>query len=132
VKETVMTRLSPKAEFKFLILDALDSLGISRGVLKSEVQFHKTRRWRFDHAIPDLRVAFEYEGRGQGHLSWTEYSKDCEKYTWANLLGWKVTRITAGMIQDGRAGGLIRNAINFALNPSLAEPYKRPPILPKK
>ena len=126
LEDSTVTKLSPKMEFHFLIHEALDSLGLSRDILLAEVKFHKTRQWRFDYAIPTLGIAFEYEGRGQGHLSWSEYSKDCEKYTWANNLDWKITRITPGMIQDGRAGRLIRDSINFAINPSLANPYKRP------
>ena len=117
--------MNPKTEFELLILEHLDTLTLTRRLLKTELMFHKTRQWRFDFAIPGFKLALEYEGRGLGHLSWSEYAKDCEKYTWAALLGWRVVRITANMIQDGRAGPLVRHAINFAINPTLAEPYKR-------
>jgi hypothetical protein len=121
-----MKALTPKDEFFLLILQHLQSLGIDEAILVPEYKFHKTRDWRFDGAIPELRLAFEYEGLGKGHLTRKHYSKDCEKYTWADALGWTLVRITELLISDGRAGPLIRNAINFTINPSLVEPYRRP------
>lgn len=125
--------MNPKTEFELLILEHLDALEIDPELLKTELLFHKTRLWRFDFAIPIWGLALEYEGRGLGHLSWAAYAKDCEKYTWAALLGWRVLRITAKMISDGRAGPLIRFAIDFSINPYLADPFKRlPTTWPKK
>lgn len=120
-----MTRVNPKTEFKFLILEAIKHRKITQGLLQAEVLFCKNRFWRFDFAIYCLRVAFEYEGRGKGHLSWVSYSKDCEKYTWASILGWTVVRITPGMIQDGRAGPLIRAAISAAIDPATVMEFQR-------
>ena len=129
-----MSTLDPLRETQALIELAIAEIGLPAELLIiDKVHPHRTRDWRFDFAIPELQLAVEYEGRGKGHLSWTHYAKDCEKYTWAAILGWVVVRITASMIQDGRAGPLIRTAINVAINPSLAEPYRRrwPPQAPK-
>ena len=67
-----------------------------------EYKFHPTRKWKFDYAVPEFKIAFEYEGgvysKGQGHLSATVYSKNCEKYNAAALLGWSVYRFTNPMI----------------------------------
>ncbi len=125
-------KLDSKTEFRLLIEGHLAELGLTDtirpilgGLLQKEVAFHNSRKWRFDFAIPDMKLAFEYEGRGKGHLSWDAYAKDCEKYAWAALLGWTVIRITANMVADGRAGPLIRNAINFSIDPGLAAPFNR-------
>ena len=68
-----------------------------------EYRFHVDRRWRFDFAIPDVKLAFEVEGgtwvsgrhtRGSGHL------KDMEKYNTASFLGWVVIRLTPEQAKD--------------------------------
>ena len=63
-----------------------------------ELQFHHTRKFRFDWAIPSLKIAIEYEGlfsKKSGHTTVTGYTKDCDKYNLALLNGWKVLRYTA-------------------------------------
>lgn len=99
-------KLDSKLEFGFILKEVAKDLELVK-----EHEFHETRKWRFDYAVPEKKVAFEYEGRGKGHLTWQHYSKDCEKYSWAAILGWKVIRVTAMMVQDGRAGDLIRRAL---------------------
>ena len=121
-----MSGLSEKDETKALIEQHMDAIGMSRSMLiEDKVCPHKTRDWRLDWAIPSLKIGFEYEGRGKGHLTWKHYAKDCEKYTWISILVWIVVRITPNMISDGRAGPLIRSAINAAINPDFVEPFKR-------
>ena len=63
-----------------------------------ELEFHPSRKWRFDWAIPSLKIAIEYEGifsKKSGHTTISGYTKDCEKYNAAQILGWKVLRYTA-------------------------------------
>ena len=122
-----MTTFEAKDEFRLLILEHLQALIFAAELLEPEVKFHVKREWAFDFAIPHLWLAFEYEGRGKGHLTWKHYAKDCEKYTWAAILGWTVVRITPNMVQDGRAGPLIRTAIDVALDPDFAIPFRRVP-----
>jgi len=80
-----------------------------------EYKFHPTRRWRFDFAWPERHMAVEVEGgkwtRGR-HTRPGGFEADCEKYNAAALLGWCVLRVTADMINDGRAIDTIREAIN--------------------
>ena len=68
---------------------------------EQEYRFHKTRRWRFDFAWPDAMVAVECEGgtwsRGR-HVRGKGFEKDCEKYNEATAQGWRVFRVTAGML----------------------------------
>jgi len=81
-----------------------------------EHRFHPVRLWRFDWAITSLKIAVEFEGgvfipKGGGHTKGMDYSKDCEKYSEAAILGWLVVRCTAPMIRSGLAFDLIERAI---------------------
>lgn len=63
----------------------------------TELKFCDTRRFKFDVAIPNLKIAVEFEGiisEKSRHTTITGYSKDCEKYNLAVSLGWKVYRYT--------------------------------------
>lgn len=81
--------------------------------VKTEYRFHPTRRWRFDFAIPDIKLGIEAEGGtwiyGR-HSRATGFMKDCEKYNEASLLGWRVLRFTKDMIMDNRARDAILRA----------------------
>ena len=64
----------------------------------AEHKFHEERKWRFDIAIPSMKVAIEYEGimsRKSRHTTVTGYTKDCEKYNAATIAGWMVLRYNA-------------------------------------
>jgi len=66
-----------------------------------EWRFHPKRRWRFDFAWPDCLVAVECEGGiwSQGrHVRGRGFENDCWKYSTAAALGWKVLRVTGGML----------------------------------
>lgn len=94
-------------EIGFLLTSLIDSY-------EQEYKFHPTRKWRFDYAIPDKKVAIEYEGIfsvKSRHTSLKGFTNDCEKYSEAAIMGWKVIRITAIMLKDGRAVSLIEKAL---------------------
>ena len=79
------------------IKNTLDSLKID---YKTEFQFAKElkRKYRADLAIPHLKLLIEYEGTMSAksrHTTITGYSKDCEKYNLATVLGYRVLRYTA-------------------------------------
>jgi hypothetical protein len=81
-----------------------------------EYRFHPERRWRFDFAWPDLKLAAEVEGGAwvQGrHTRGAGFERDCEKYNAAALLGWRVLRFTAGMVEDGRAVEMLEKCLKF-------------------
>lgn len=66
-----------------------------------EHQFHPRRRWRFDFALPERRIAIEVEGGvfSQGrHTRGVGFMKDCEKYNAATALGWRIFRFPANHI----------------------------------
>ena len=82
----------------------------------TEYQFHPTRKWRFDFAYPDAKVAIEVEGgsfSGGRHTRGAGFEEDCEKYNAAALRGWCVLRVTPRMIEDGRALSWIRRALQL-------------------
>jgi very-short-patch-repair endonuclease len=69
--------------------------------LAREHQFTEDRKWRFDFAELRSKVAIEVEGgtwSGGRHTRGSGYSADCEKYNEATRLGWRVFRLTPGMI----------------------------------
>lgn len=72
------------------------SLAETRGlpVFVRELRFHDERRWRFDFAFPEQRVAVEIDGRGR-HQTVDGVRKDCEKMNEAARLGWRVLRFPA-------------------------------------
>lgn len=80
---------------------------------ETEHRFAPPRRWRFDFAWPDRRLALEVEGgtwtHGR-HVRGRGYERDCEKYNAAALAGWTVLRVTTAMLGDGRALALLAEA----------------------
>jgi len=59
-----------------------------------EHRFHPTRRWRFDFAWPQQKVALEVEGLNGRHQRTAGFLKDMEKYNRATVMGWRVLRTT--------------------------------------
>jgi very-short-patch-repair endonuclease len=93
------------------LIDYLTGLGYD---VKTEHKFHPDRKWRFDMAIPSLKIAIEYEGVYGGgksrHTTKGGYTGDCDKYNEAQILGWRVLRFTARNVKGakemiGRAAG---------------------------
>jgi len=69
--------------------------------LTAEHKFHATRKWRFDFAHLESKIAIELEGlthKGGRHQSVKGYTADVEKYNAAALLGWTVMRLTKSQI----------------------------------
>lgn len=67
-----------------------------------EFQFHPERKWRFDFAFPERKLAIEIEGIGR-HQTISGFTKDAEKYNAAAKLGWKVMRYTTAMVMRADA-----------------------------
>jgi len=71
-----------------------------------EYKFHPARKWKFDFALPDKKLAIEVEGGtwiGGSHNRGERYEQDCEKYNAAAVMGWRVLRYTTSMVQRGEA-----------------------------
>jgi very-short-patch-repair endonuclease len=78
-----------------------------------EYQFAPPRRWRFDFAWLDQKLAIEIEGGvfGTGrqhtpgrHSRGVGLTADCVKYAEAMCLGWRVLRVTPAQVGMDRAG----------------------------
>lgn len=79
-----------------------------------EYAFAKPRRWRFDFAWPEKRIALEVEGGtwiGGRHNRGSGYAKDCEKYAEAAIAGWAVIRATTEQVRNGTALQWVMRAI---------------------
>lgn len=71
-----------------------------------ELVFHAERKWRFDFAWPDRKVALEVEGGawvGGRHTRGAGFKEDCVKYGEAFRLGWTVLRVMPEHITSGLA-----------------------------
>ena len=69
-----------------------------------EYRFAPPRRWRFDFAWPDQRVAVEIEGLTHGggrHQRVEGFLADCEKYEAALMEGWRVYRVPGQWVAEG-------------------------------
>jgi very-short-patch-repair endonuclease len=79
-----------------------------------EVRFHPTRKWRFDFAWREQRLAVEVEGgtwAGGRHTRGEGFAEDCTKYNAATLAGWRVLRFTSEMVESGEAVQAIEQAL---------------------
>lgn len=77
----------------------------------SEYRFHPPRRWRFDIAWPDHKIAVEQDGgiwTGGRHTRGAGFARDMEKMNYAARDGWRVFRFTPQQIRSGEAYEFIR------------------------
>lgn len=100
------------SEGEAALLWQLRAVGLPEPV--TEHRFAPPRRWRFDLAWTDRRIAVEIEGGSYvagRHTRGAGFEADCEKYAEANLAGWLVLRVTSRMVEDGRALGYVQRAL---------------------
>lgn len=79
-----------------------------------EYKFHPTRKWRFDYAWPEQKIALEIEGgvwTGGRHTSGSGFMKDIEKYNTATVMGWRVLRTVPGELLKVETTNMIREAM---------------------
>ena len=87
------------------------TLGVT---VEMELKFHPTRKWRFDYAIPEHRIAIEVEGgvwTGGRHTRPAGFLKDITKYNQAALLGWRVFRVTPKTLITTETIEMIKDAL---------------------
>ena len=80
-----------------------------------EFRFHGERKWRFDFAWPEKKVALEVEGgiwTGGGHNRGPGYISDMEKYNIAALYGWRLFRVQPKDLCMVKTAALLRLAIH--------------------
>ena len=85
-----------------------------------ELRFAPPRKWRFDYAWPEQKVALEVEGgvwtngrhtRGAGFLA------DVAKYNRAAILGWRLLRCTPAGLHDLWTITQLKDALTPAVSP---------------
>lgn len=87
-----------KNAIQFILLCKLYGIDIP----KREYKFHATRKFRFDFAWIDCKLAVEIEGGvwiGGRHTRGTGYVSDMHKYNLASCDGWRVLRFTPQQIK---------------------------------
>ena len=80
-----------------------------------EYLFHDKRKWRFDYAFPEYKIALEVEGgvhTAGRHIRPRGFLGDMEKYNSAAVLGWLVLRTTPDQLRTLSTVEMIRGAIN--------------------
>ena len=116
VKKTAQSALKQPSALESKFLFQLRALNIPEPTL--EYHFHPSRKWRYDFAFVDYRVAVELEGgtwthgrlvdgkkQISRHLTGKGFYNDCRKYNAAAALGWLVIRADARMVKTGEAIG---------------------------
>ena len=79
-----------------------------------EFKFHPVRKWRFDYAVPEHKIALEVEGgvwTGGRHTSPKGFLGDIEKYNTATLMGRRVFRTTPDDLYKKKTLYLMKSAI---------------------
>lgn len=69
-----------------------------------EHRFHPVRKWRFDLAFLQSKVAIEIHGgiwSGGRHTRGMGFENDREKINEAQIMGWKVLEYSTGQVMDG-------------------------------
>jgi very-short-patch-repair endonuclease len=76
----------------------------------TELQFCEGRRWRFDIACPDERLAFEVSGGNWtgGHKRGLEQESEYDKLNTAQMLGWRVLQYTNRQVTSGEARDFVK------------------------
>lgn len=83
-----------------------------------ELQFDAIRKWRFDYAIPEHRIAIEIDGGvwlegGGRHNRASGWIKDQEKLNAAAAQGWRVLHLTPQQQYSNYALETIKSAMRY-------------------
>ena len=90
----------------------LRSVGLPAPV--REHRFHPVRRWRFDYAWPEQRVALEVDGgvwTGGRHTRGAGFIKDMEKLNAATVAGWRVVRVVPSKLCASATVGMLESLL---------------------
>lgn len=89
---------------------------VKLGVPVAEYRFAPPRKWRFDFAFVEQKIAIEVEGgvwTGGRHTRGSGFLKDMEKYNAAAVLGWRVFRCTPDTLLSPNTLDLIAQALGI-------------------
>lgn len=77
-----------------------------------EYKFDENRRWRFDYAFPELKLAIEINGGV--HRIKNKYLRDLEKLNAAAIQGWMVIQIDNNQVKNLSCLNTVLKAIKTA------------------
>lgn len=95
-----------------IFFSSLDGCKIERPV--PEHKFHPERKWRFDYAWLEQKVALEVEGGTfiQGrHSRGAGMGKDMEKYNTAAVMGWRIIRVVPAALCNTSTMNLLKSIL---------------------
>lgn len=107
-------RAGAESELEMILANRAERAGLPP--MLAQFRFCPTRRWRADFAYPEAMLLIEVDGgtwSGGRHVRSKGFENDCEKTSTAAALGYRVIRLTRGMIESGQAVTLIRQALNI-------------------
>lgn len=84
-----------KSHLEAIVLADLTSFGLISG-MKTQYKFHPVRKWLFDFAWPNRKLALEVNGGTYvhgAHSRGAQQRKDMEKWSEAALLGWRIIHV---------------------------------------
>ena len=99
---------------------ALHIKGLKLPPPKTEYKFHPTRRWRFDFAWSEQKLAGGGWINGR-HNRGTGFANDMEKYHEAMKLGWNIYRCNGELMNSGRAIEVIELLLSSTTNARQSE-----------
>ena len=111
-KRTRKTGIDSKSAKELLMFTLLSFF--PRKMIELEYRFHPPRRWRWDYAVPSIKLGIEFHGSiwTQGrHTRGMGFMNDREKMNQAQIDGWLVLEIVSEFVRDGRAYLMIEKAI---------------------
>lgn len=79
-----------------------------------EVKFHPERRWRMDFLWPERKLALEVHGAvwtGGRHTTGAGMTKDCEKFSAAAIMGYRLIQCTTAHVKSGIALEWVKKAL---------------------
>lgn len=89
---------------------------------EAEYRFHPIRKWRFDYACPQFKIAIEQEGgiwtKGR-HLTGKGFLADMEKYNEATVMGWHLLRYAPNQMLNEKTFEQIRRLISILNQPTI-------------
>ena len=112
VKMTLIAKMAHKG-IDIFVKFAEAQLGVEP---VKEFLFHPTRKWRFDYAFPESKIALEVEGgvhTGGRHIRPRGFLNDMEKYNTAATMGWRVLRTTPDELRTFKTIEMIKEAMSY-------------------
>jgi len=106
-----------KSELEEIFLYQIKAFSLPKPI--REYKFHPKRKWRFDFAWTDQKIAVEIQGgtwKGGRHTRASGYRNDREKMNEATLLNWKVFEFTSDMVKKGEGIILLEKALKYMTN----------------